>query len=496
MNMNLGRRRFVQRLAGIAAGAPLLSAMKWAAGGSPMPDKPNILWLVAEDCCPDLGCYGNPLARTPRLDAFAAEGMRFTNAFCTGPVCSPSRSALATGMYQTSIGAHHHRSHRTDGYRLPEGVRTVMDRLRDAGYFTCNATFTGEEPLKPGKTDFNFTCERPHDGVDWRECPKDRPFFATVNFYEAHRGGSWKEIEGMPVRTDPASVVVPPYYPDDPVVRRDLAEYHDVMSLLDLKAGRVLDRLAADGLADNTVVFFFGDNGRPLVRGKQWLYDPGIHEPLLLRVPERFLALVRNLEKAPAAPARARLLPVLDDPPVAPCAYAPGGVFDGMVSHIDITATTLQLAGVPLPENMEGRPLFGGPAPGYVVAARDRCDETRDRARCVRTRRFKYIRNFMADRPYAQPNRYTEQQYPVLALLKERAKAGTLKGSEALFMAPRKAAEELYDLAADPHEVENLAEAPEHADTLRLMRGLLDGWTKATGDKGGEVEPPEAANIR
>ncbi len=488
----MDRRQFHRTLAGMAAAALAgrsgLAAVKDT-------DKPNILWLIAEDCGPELGCYGDTVARTPRIDALAREGMRFENAFCTGPVCSPSRSALFTGMYATSIDAQHHRSHRNDGYRLPEGVRLMTDGLRDAGYFSCNATYVKRDSLVPGKTDFNFTAEKPFDGVDWRERPEGKPFFAAVNFSEAHRGGSYKEVTKMADRTDPATVKVPPYYPDEPAVRQDIADYYDVMRMLDEKVGQVLDRLAADGLAENTIVFFFGDNGRCWVRGKQWLYEGGIREALILRVPERFRSLVDGLSKRAMPVGNARVMARPEAPSVGACtAYHPGGTCAALTSYIDLPVTTLLLAGAALPPRFDGRCLFGGAASDYVIAARDRCDETVDRIRCVRTPRYKYIRNFMPERPYLQPNRYIEANYPVLQVLKDGAAAGTLKGAEAIMTQSTRPAEELYDLQSDPDEIHNIADDHEHQEELMRLRRTLDEWIKATDDKGAYPEKASAVS--
>lgn len=452
----MNRRQFTISMAGLAAA---LGAGAW--NRAVAASRPNVLWLAAEDMCPDLACYGNGLVATPNIDRLAAEGTRFTRAFCTGPVCSPSRSALATGMYQTTIGAHHHRSHREDGYTLPKGVRLLSHVFQENGYFTCNGTYLGNGTFGAGKMDYNFQVEHPFDGKDWRERKTQQPFFAQVNFREAHRGPAWQEARKRPRRIDPAKVTLPPYYPDDPVAREDVATYLDAINQLDEKVGEILKRLETDGLLDNTIIFFFGDNGQCLLRGKQWLYEGGIHVPLIIRWPGH----------VEAAQVQADL-----------------------VSMVDISATSLSLAGLPRPERMDGRPLFGpGARPReYIVAARDRCDETRDYLRCVRTARYKYIRNFMPERPYTQPNRYIETSYPVLALLKKQAAAGTLNPVQSLFMQPHKPPEELYDLEKDPYEVNNLAGDPALQATLLELRGTLDHWMADTGDLGREPEAPSA----
>jgi len=422
------------------------------------PARPNILWLIAEDLSPDLGCYGNRAVQTPNLDRLAREGMRFTNAFVTGPVCSASRSAIATGMYQTTIGAHNHRSHRDDGYRLPQGVEPFTRYLQRAGYHTSNVIKAAPGVRGTGKTDFNFVTEDIFDGKDWAERRKGQPFYAQVNFSETHR--PFRRCPERPV--DPARVEVPPCYPDHPWVRKDWAMYLETLQNLDAKVGRVLARLEQEGLAEDTIVFFFGDHGRPMPRDKQFLYDGGIRIPLLIRIPEKY----------------------------RPAGYQPGGVSDALVSAIDITATTLRLAGVEPPAHMEGRPFFGpGVQPReFIIAARDRCDETVDRIRCVRTRRFKYIRNFFPERPYTQQNVYKDVNYVTLAVMRQLQEAGKLTGPPAAFLAPRRPPEELYDLAADPHETRNLAEDPKYRRTLEEMRAILDRWIRETGDHGQHPE--------
>ncbi len=248
--------------------------------GNDQTSRPNILWILGEDLGPEIGAYGYPGVRTPELDGLAGEGVRYTRAFTTAPVCSPSRSALVTGMYQTTIGAHNHRSHRDDGYRLPEGVRLITDRLRDAGYFTGNivhlvddADAADSEYFRgTGKTDWNFTYEgSPFDTDRWSDLAANQPFYAQVNFPETHRGVEWDEArEHIDESADPDTVVMPPYYPDHPEARADWAQYLDAVMSLDRKVGFVLDLLERDGLAENTVVIFLGDRGRAMVRGKQW----------------------------------------------------------------------------------------------------------------------------------------------------------------------------------------------------------------------------------
>jgi arylsulfatase A-like enzyme len=428
-----------------------------AVGGLARPAEPkklpNIVWLTAEDMGPQLGCYGYPLVRTPNLDRLASEGARFTRGFMTAPVCSPSRSAFNTGMYQTTIGAHHHRSHRGDGYRLPEGVRLITDHLRGQGYFTANVRTAAPGVTGTGKTDFNFAAKKPYDGDDWSQRRSGQPFFAHVNFRESHKGPAFPEARQQKDLVDPAKAPLPPYYPDHPVVRDEFANYLDAIDLLDTKIGKVQKRLEEEGLVENTAVFFFGDNGRCLIRGKQWLYDAGIHVPLMVRWPS---------------------------------GIKPGTVVEDPVSSIDLTATALWLAGLERPEKMQGQVMFGLQAKprDCIFAARDRCDMTVDRIRCVRTRHYKYIRNFMPERPYTQHNDYIESNYPTLAVMKQLHAEGKLNATQALFMQPRKPEEELYDLLADPHEVNNLAGSAQHQGILRELREKLEHWIGETNDQG------------
>ncbi len=455
----MNRRKFL-KLVSLSAAATALPQHAMPRIISPDPGKqPNILWIMAEDMSADLACYGTPVVQTPCLDAFAAEGVRYTNAFTTAPVCSASRSAMMTGMYQTSIGAHHHRSHRKDGYTLPAPVRPITAYLREAGYFTARGCGYS------GKTDLNYKCaERLFDGKDWSERAEGQPFFAQVTLPVTHR--SFKRDKDRPV--DPDRVNLPPYYPDHPVARRDWADYLESIQIMDSQVAALLARLEKEGLADSTAVIFIGDHGRCHVRGKQWLYDGGIHIPFILRWPGK---------------------------------AEPGRVCDHMVSAIDISATVLQIAGIDAPGHMEGRVLLGPDAErrSHIIAARDRCDETVDRIRCVRDARYKYIRNFMPEKPYTQKNAYKERQYPVLALMKELHAGGKLTPAQALFMAPQKPKEELYDLETDPHEIDNLLAgtlSKEQSAKLDEMRAILEKWIAQTDDQGRLPEDPAARRLK
>lgn len=423
----------------------------------PIQALPSILWIISEDMSPDLGSYGDPLVHSPALDKLASEGVRYTRVFTPAPVCSASRSALITGMYQTTIGAHHHRSHRRDDYRLPEGVDIVTNYFRRAGYFTANVTSPAPGVKGTGKDDFNFQVEDPWEGTDWDQRAEGQPFFAQVNFPETHR--PFRKAPENPV--DPDQVALPPYYADDPIIRNDWALYLDTINKLDKKVDAVLERLDREGLRENTIVFFFSDHGAGHLRGKHALYDGGIRIPLIVRRPGQI---------------------------------EPGTVSDQLISMIDITATSLAAAGIELPAKMQGRPFLGADVvPRDVIfAARDRIDEAEAHLRAIRTERFKYIRNFLPDQPYpTQWLPYKFKSWPALGLMKKLYDEGKLTPEQAQFMAPQWPAEEYYDLEQDPHELHNLVDSPEHQQGLEDLRARLDAWVKESGDLGATPEDPE-----
>jgi arylsulfatase A-like enzyme len=447
---------------------PLLGVLP-ARGDDPPKQRPNILWLIGEDMGKELACYGDPEVKTPNLDRLSSQGVRFDRAFCTAPVCSASRSAFNTGMYQTTIGAHNHRSHRDDGYELPAGVLPLPDRLRAAGYFTANIVDFGPEiPFKgAGKVDWNFALDHPpYDSKAWPDLKAHQPFYAQVNFQEAHR--PYK----APARNDPAKVTVPPWEPDTPVTRADRAARRDALEQLDRKIGRVLERLEADGLAQNTVVLFFGDNGQAQIRGKQFCYEEGLSVPMIVRWPEGL------------------------GPP--PAGLKPGTVDNRLVELIDLAPTCLDLAGLPKPEGMQGHILYGPraePPRTYSFGARDRCDMTVFRFRTVRDDRYRYIRNFTPERPFLQHNAYKENSYPAWNLLKELDAQGKLTPEQKVLTAPTMPPEELYDLQADPDEIHNLigSTTSEHQAAHARLKAELERWIADTHDQGATLEPESVA---
>jgi arylsulfatase A-like enzyme len=364
------------------------------------------------------------------------------------------------GLYQTTTGTQNHRSHRQDGYTLPEGARLITDRFRDHGYFTCNVREIAAGVSGDGKTDFNFKVPKPFDGTHWSQRKPGQPFYAQVNFMAPHKGASFIAARKQKMLIDPDKIELPPFYPDHPVVRDEVANYLDAVQMLDHQVGVLQEKLAEDKLLDNTVIFLFGDNGRCLIRGKQWLYQYGTHVPLLVRWP--------GVTKAGD---------VRDDPSVA----------------LDLTATSLAAAGIPLPAWFHGRPLFGAQAKprDFIVTARDRCDETIERIRAVRDRRYRYIRNFMPERPYTQPNDYITRSYPTQRVMKELHAAGKLNAVQELWMAPHKPPVEFYDTQSDPFEIRNLASSPTHEKLVAQFARRLDDWMAETKDKGGIPEPKE-----
>jgi arylsulfatase A-like enzyme len=440
--------------------------------------RPNILWIIAEDIGPELGVYGTPEVRTPNLDGLAARGMLFTQAFSTSPVCSPSRSALNTGMYQTTIGAHNHRSHRPHDpspypFPLPEGVRLVSEWLRQAGYYTANIRHFPEGVAfqGTGKTDWNFTpSAEPFDTDRWEDLKAREPFYAQVNLPEAHRGKHWDEAHERIARpANPDKIVLPPYYPDHPAVRADWARYLNTVMSLDSKVGVVLQLLERDSLTRNTVVIFMGDHGRAMVRGKQWPYDSGLHIPLIVYWPASISA---------------------------PTQYEPASVSDQLISLIDVAATTLAIGGVPKPAPMQGRVFLGpnaDPPRLHVFGGRDRGDETVDRIRTVRTLRYRYVRNFMPERPFLQTNRYKEASYPTIWVMRKLHSEGRLTPPQARLLAPSRPREELYDVSADPYEIDNLAASPAHEEVLERLRTELDAWVAESNDQGRIPEDPAVA---
>ncbi|HET7695389.1 MAG TPA: sulfatase-like hydrolase/transferase [Vicinamibacterales bacterium] len=431
---------------------------------APPRTRPNIVWISNEDMSPRLGAYGDAVARTPVLDRLAKESVRFTNAYTTAPVCAPSRAAIITGMYQTTIGAQHMR---TTEDRVPElpgpylavppfYVKAFPEYLRAAGYYTTNRS----------KTDYQFGVpftiwDETSRTAHWRNrADKNQPFFSVFNLEVTHESQIFPSSParaGKPLITNPETLEVPPYYPDTPPVRQELARMYDNIADMDAQVGAILRQLDEDGLADNTIVFYWSDHGDGVPRAKRSLYDSGLRAPLMIRWPKRL------------------------GPP-----SAPGSVRDDLVSFVDLAPTVLALAGVEIPAHLQGRALAGPGAaapPAYVFAARDRMDIEYDMMRSARDARFLYIRNFAPELPYAGHIIYRNQSAIMQEWFRLQA-ARALTGPAALWMRTSRPAEELYDTKADPHQIRNLSADPAHRGTLERMRKAVTDWMARTNDQG------------
>jgi N-sulfoglucosamine sulfohydrolase len=427
-------------------------------------DNPNILWVVLEDTNPWMSCYGDEVVQTPHIDNLASNGVRFNRAYMTAPVCSPTRSALITGMYQTSIGAHqHYSSYRIwRGIEMDEwdpnylGVKTLPEMFKAAGYYTFNEGKThynfvfSNEALYDRKGENGFKGAK--DGSEWSGRKKDQPFFGQIQL----TGDKYKN---PPKIVKPDQVTVPPYYVDHPVYREDIARHYNTILKMDEILGEIIAKLKEDGLYENTVIFFFSDHGMGLPRHKQFVYEGGIKVPLVIAGPGIPIKKVR----------------------------------EDLVSGIDISATTLALANIRIPDNMHGKNMFAEDFNrDYVIAAKDRMDYTIDRVRTVVTGRYKYIRNFMTDKPYMQPN--YRDGWETLELMRRMYREGRLNEVQARFWSDERPAEEFYDLQEDPHETINLVHSikREHAMELARHRDILYRWIIETDDKGRFPESDEA----
>jgi len=417
---------------------------------------PNILWVYLEDTNAWMSCYGDDVVKTTNIDALAAGGVRFDRAYMPSAVCTPTRSAVITGMYQTSIGAHeHYSSFRVWRNNVMEtwdpnhlGVRTLPEIFKAAGYYTFNEgknhynfVFSNED-LYDRKGENGFKGAK--NGTEWSGRVMDQPFFGQIQLLGGKR-------DDAPNRVNPADVSVPPYYPDHPVYRKEIAHHYDTILRMDEIIGDIVTRLKEDGLFENTIVFFFSDHGMRLPRHKQFLYEGGIRVPLIVAGPGILENRVRT----------------------------------DLVSGIDISATTLSLAAIDIPDHMYGQNMFADDFHrDYVIAARDRCDYTIDRIRAVVTDRYKYIRNFMTDRPYLQPQYRDERESMII--LKQLYKEGKLNEVQSRFVSDERPAEELYDLETDPYETINLVHSykREHAVALAKLRNILYRWIIETDDKG------------
>lgn len=448
-------RRIARRSDWAGVALAVLASLMIAACGSnstvpPVGERPNILWITSEDNGPQIGAYGDSYATTPNLDALAARGVWYRTAWSTGPVCGASRTALITGVYPAATGGEHMRSM----VDLPDDIRMYPALMREAGYYVTNNS----------KTDYNYpevgqVWDESSNTAHWRNRPEGQPFFAIFNISGTHES----QVRTRPHEWvhDVETAPVPAFMPDTHEAREDWAQYYDNMTAMDTIVGERLRELEDAGLADDTIVMYFGDHGPGFPRSKRFPYNVSYRVPLIVYVPEKF----RDL-----AP---------------PEASAPGSVSDRLVSFIDFAPTLLSLAGVEAPDWMQGRAFMGrhvAPAPQYLYGFRGRADERYDFARSVRDERYIYIRNFMPQRPHGQHVAYLFQT-PSTAVWKRMYDAGELSPVHAAFFEP-KPSEELYDLQEDPDEINNLAASPEHRETLARMRSALETHQREMRDVG------------
>jgi arylsulfatase A-like enzyme len=429
-------------------------------------EQPNILWITAEDMSATLGCYGDKYATTPNIDKFAKESVRYTKAFASAPVCSPSRSCLITGCYPTSLSTQQMRS----GFAIPKTMRGFPALLRARGFYTSNNV----------KTDYNtgnYADIIKHSWDDssatahWRKRDdKARPFFSIFNLMTSHQSRTmvWPyakfktEVQSKLSPNeihDPAKAPLPPYYPDTPLIRREVARFYDCVTAMDKEVGAILQQLADDGLAENTIVFFYSDHGSGMPRHKRALLDSGMHVPLMIRFPKKWQHL---------APGK------------------PGTTTDRLVSFVDYAPTVLSLTGAPIPEAMQGRPFLGAKNTRprrYVFGHRDRVDEVRDLARSVRDGRYLYIRNYMPHLGYNQltawpDNGEIRHEFYRLTDTKKMTPA------QWHFAAPTRAVEELYDCQVDPQNLRNLIDSRKHQAILNRLRAAHRKHIRDTVDLG------------
>jgi len=421
-------------------------------------EQPNILWITCEDITTMIGCYGDPLAKTPNIDNLASKGVLFKNAYSTAPVCSPARSCLVTGVYATSLGTQNLRSN----FKIPAFIRTLPHILRDEGYF-CSNNY---------KEDYNFYDstiwdESSHE-AHWRNRSEDQPFFSVFNFETTHQSQIFGDDESFynkygrllkdEERTKPEDIDLQPYFFDSPEVRKLWTRYYDLVTIMDRRVGDILKQLEEDGLQENTIVFFYSDHGTGMPRAKRALYNSGVKVPFIVYVPEKYKNKIN---------------------------YEAGTQTDDIVSFVDFPPTVLNLLDIQVPYYMQGKPFLGDKAKNrnYAFATSDRVDEAFEISRSVKGKKFSYIRNFLPHLQLIQPNFYTDQSEIMQELL--RLKEITEMTPEQYSMwQPRRSPEELFDLENDPHETQNLASDPEYKNVLFTMREELRLWLIETHDTG------------
>jgi N-sulfoglucosamine sulfohydrolase len=414
--------------------------------------KPNILWIVSEDNCPYLGCYGDAFATTPNLDRLAGQGFLYSKAYCNSPVCAPARNAIITGAYAASNGNEHMRSN----YRKSETVRTYAEYLREAGYYCTNNSKTdyNTPDIDPAKI-WDESSNKAH----YKNHPAEKPFFAVFNLMTSHESSIHRSTPTAQLRHNPAKVTLPPYHPDTEEMRHDWAQYYDVMEDMDAQVGKLLQELEESGEAENTIVFYYGDNGGVLARSKRYVYESGTHVPLIVRIPEKYKDLYPSQRS--------------------------GAKVDRLVSLLDLAPTLLSIAGVEIPDYMQGKAFLGKQQtkdPEYVFMTRGRMDERYDLSRAIRDKKYRYIRNYMPFRIYGQHLDYLFNA-PSARSWETAYREGKCNAVQSAFW-NTKPVEELYDLDQDPWEIHNLAYDPEYLGVVERMRNALKAWMADIKDTG------------
>lgn len=428
-------------------------------------ERPNILWISAEDIGPHFGCFGDPHAITPNLDGLAKQGVRYTRTFTTAGVCAPCRSGIITGMYQTTLGTHHMRC----SAQLPKQIRPFPAYLREAGYYTSNNSKQDYQFKTPGDV-WDESGRKAH----WRRRKdKNQPFFSVFNFTGCHESGIasagkyqtvTKDLKPSQRQDAKKLTTFPPYYPNTPAAREDWKRNYELITAMDAWAGDLIQQLKEDGLYENTIIFFWSDHGVGLPRAKRWLYDSGTHIPLIVRIPAKYRVGGQG---------------------------EPGAKTDELVSSIDFGPTVLNLAGIDAPKHVQGRAFLGNDLSAqreFVFGARDRMDERYDIIRMARDKRFKYIRNYEPLKTFYQYMN-TPEKGATMRDLRRLHEAGKLNPAANRFFAPTKPVEELYDCDQDPHELNNLAADSKYAAQLERLRNAHLDWVKRTKDLGLIAEP-------
>lgn len=413
--------------------------------------KPNILWINLDDCGIELGCYNNKDVKTPNIDRLAAEGILYNNCYAAAPVSSASRSAMITGMYPSSVNCLDHQTEAKT--KLPDGIVPITELFKNAGYFCTNGD--SQDMTRPGKEDYNFITDNLYDGTDWSQRAKGQPFFAQIQSYQPKRSFVRDRINPI----NPDVVHLPACYLNHPLLRMDWAMYLESVQTADQMIGKVLTRLENEGIADNTIVILFGDNGRPHLRDKQFLYEGGLRVPLIIRWPAKI---------------------------------KPGQKDKQLVSLIDVAATSLSMAGIKKPDYMQGN-IFRGEKTvprKYVFAARQRMGNAIDDSRSIMDGRYKLIWNRMPEVPWMQVSGYKKVFYPAFALYHVLHQQGKLPAPYNQFMAKTKPVVELYDLKADPMEFNNLANNRKYLSIQNKLFKILKDSTDVF-DKNQIPEKPE-----